>query len=83
MKRKIKQNQGITIIALIVTIIILLILTGISIGIIVDGNFFNKVESSMQKTQNQEEQWEESEQEAQTIWDETPGTSIKSNTTGN
>jgi len=39
---KLKKNKGITLISLIITIILLLILVGTSLGIILQGNFFYK-----------------------------------------
>ena len=54
MKRKgnLKQSRGITIIALVVTIIILLILAGITIGTITgDNGIINKAQSAKEETE--------------------------------
>ena len=58
MKRNIKQNHGITLIALVVTIIVLLILAGISIGAITGNNgIINQAQNAKDDTQYA--QWEE------------------------
>ena len=54
MKRKgnLKQSRGITLIALVVTIIILLILAGITIGTITgDNGIINKAQSAKEETE--------------------------------
>ena len=43
---KLKKNKGITLISLIITIILLLILVGASLGIILQGNFFYKAKKT-------------------------------------
>ena len=45
-----KKNQGITLIALIITIIILLILAGIIIDIAIDGKLFDKAQETVKDT---------------------------------
>lgn len=37
---KLRENKGITLIVLIITVIVLLILTGVSIGIVINGDLF-------------------------------------------
>ena len=49
-KNKIKNNNAITLIALVVTIIALLILSGISITFIVRGNIMEKAQEAKEKT---------------------------------
>ena len=55
---KLKKNKGITLISLIITIILLLILVGTSLGIILQGNFFYKAKRTAkmagEKIQNQD-----------------------------
>ena len=38
-----KKNEGITLISLIITIIVILILAGISVGLIIENGIFNQV----------------------------------------
>ena len=47
---KLKKNKGITLISLIITIILLLILVGTSLGIILQGNFFYKAKRTAKMT---------------------------------
>ena len=50
MQEKIKQNSGITLIALVITIIVLLILAGVSIGLIFNSEtLFEKANSAASK----------------------------------
>ena len=52
MKHKLKKNKGITLIALVVTIIILLILAGISISMLTGQNgILNRAIDAKEKTQ--------------------------------
>ena len=46
--KKIKQNKGITLVALIITIIILLILSGVAINAINNTNLIAKSESAVE-----------------------------------
>ena len=48
--RKNKENQGITLIALIITVILLLILVGVSVNIIIKGNLFNNAQKAVDGT---------------------------------
>ena len=48
--KKIKENKGITLVALIVTIVILLILAGISISTLTNTGIFEKVQEAKRKT---------------------------------
>ena len=52
-----KKDRGITLIALIITIIILIILAGISIGVLANTGLFEKAKEAKQKT-NEAEQLE-------------------------
>jgi len=57
MKENKRLNKGITLIALIVTIVIMLILAGVTINVTVDGGLFGKAQSaknSMEKAQDRE-----------------------------
>lgn len=47
-----KENKGITLIALLVTIIIMLILIGVSMKIVIDGNLFPSAQNAVDKTNN-------------------------------
>ena len=50
--KKIKKEYGITLVALVITIIILLILAGISIQAITNTGLFEQVEEAKKKTEN-------------------------------
>ena len=45
-----RKNKGITLIALIITIIILLILTGVSINLLIKGDLFGSAEKAVKGT---------------------------------
>ena len=64
--KKIKENKGITLVALIVTIVILLILAGISISTLTNTGIFEKVQEAKRKTEeeNKEEQRKIAQMEA-------------------
>ena len=49
-----KQQRGITLVALVITIIVLLILAGVSMSLITgDGNLFNKAQEAGQRYTNE------------------------------
>lgn len=50
MEKKLKQNKGITLVALIITIIILLILVGVSINLAIKGDLFGSAEKAVSGT---------------------------------
>ncbi len=56
MKVNFKMEKGITLIALVVTIVVLLILTGISIQAITNTGLFGKARQAEQKTQEKQEE---------------------------
>ena len=47
-----RKNEGITLIILIITIVIMLILLGVSTKIIIDSKMFNKTETAVGQTNN-------------------------------
>ena len=49
--QKLKQNKGITLIALIITIIVMLILVGVTINVALNGGLFQKAETAKEGTQ--------------------------------
>lgn len=49
-KRNNKENQGITLIALIITVILLLILVGVSVNLIIKGNLFSNAQKAVDGT---------------------------------
>ena len=55
LSKKIKNNNGITLVALVITIIILLILATISIQSLTNTGLFKKAQEAKEKTQNAEE----------------------------
>ena len=52
LKKKFKSNNGITLVALVITIIILLILAGITISSLTNTGLFGKAQEAKEKTQN-------------------------------
>ena len=55
LREKLKNKNGITLVALVVTIIILLILAGITISSLTNTGLFAKAQEAKEKTQNAEE----------------------------
>ena len=53
-KKEIRNNKGITLVALVITIIILLILAGIAIAQLTDSGLFGKAKLAKQKQENSE-----------------------------
>ena len=56
MKRKIKSNNAMTLVALVITIVILLILSGISISALTNTGIFQKVKEAKEKSENTQKQ---------------------------
>ena len=56
MKKEIEQKRGITLIALIITIIILLILVGVSVNLLIKGDLFGSAEKAVDGTNAKAEQ---------------------------
>ena len=75
-----EKNQGITLIALIITIIILLILSSVSIGVIIKGDFFNKAQDTVGKANSGTGNQNNQEENVKNVWDALPGKIIKSGT---
>ena len=55
LSKKIKSRNGITLVALVITIIILLILAGITISSLTNSGLFQKSDEAKEKTKNAEE----------------------------
>ena len=52
MKQKLKNEKGITLVALVITIIVLLILAGVTLSMVMgDSGIFGKSNSAKEKTQ--------------------------------
>ena len=68
-----KNNKGITLVALIITIIILLILTGVTTKIILDSKFLDNAKSTVAKANNETENQITLENNTYDSWDEYPG----------
>ena len=51
MREELKSKRGITLIALIITIIVMLILVGVTVNIALNGNLFNKAKDAAEGTQ--------------------------------
>ena len=52
-KENLKSKKGITLIALIITIIVMLILVGVTVATISDGGIFEKAKTAVEKTEEQ------------------------------
>ena len=50
-----KQSKGITLIVLIITVILLLILAGVSIGAITDGGLINKSKDTIDRANDKQQ----------------------------
>ncbi len=55
-KKTLREKKGITLIALIITIIVMLILVGVSIQIVVNSNLFNTAKSAGEQTESKYEE---------------------------
>lgn len=77
-----KDNKGITLIALIITIIVLLILSALTIGIVLKGDLFGKAQKTISKANERQVKAEGQEESIKLDWNNLPGESIKSATTG-
>ena len=78
MKKTFKNSKGITLVALVITIVILLILAGISISALTNTGIFQKAKDAKQKSENaqkeedrliSEYEKEIVKQDAEGIWD--------------
>lgn len=56
-----RNQKGITLVALVVTIVVLIILATISISVAMNGNIIGRAESASQWQANAEEAWEETD----------------------
>ena len=52
-RKKMKKQNGITLIALIITIIVMLILVGVTINVALNGGLFKKAETATKQTEEQ------------------------------
>ena len=77
------NNKGITLIALIITVILLIILSAVSIGVIINGDLFGRAKDTVGKANSQIEDSKDQEEQAISVWDELPGETVKSSTTEN
>ena len=89
MKKEIEQKRGITLIALIITIIILLILVGVSVNLLIKGDLFGSAEKAVagtnDKTAQEQSRVDElmdelGRVEEQQRQDNLPGTRVTENT---
>ena len=92
-KKQAYKNKGITLIALIITIIILLILVGVSLNLLIKGDLFGSAEKAVEGTNAKVEEQQtavdelmgeldevEKEKEEQQRQDNLPGTRVSENT---
>lgn len=77
-----KNNKGITLIALIITIIVLIILSALAIGITLKGDLFGKAQTTISKANEGQVKAGEQAEDIELDWNNLPGESIKSPTTG-
>lgn len=63
------NNKGITLVALIITIIIMLILLGVTIDIASDGELIDRAQNAVDKTNDRVKQQEEEANNWITEWD--------------
>lgn len=75
-----KNDKGITLIALIITIIILMVLAGVSIGIAIDDDFTKKAKDTVDKTNERLEEQNNQQEDTKNAWDQLPGKIVKSST---
>lgn len=68
--RKNKENQGITLIALIITVILLLILVGVSINLALKGNLFESTQKAVNGTNAKVDEQQPIIDELMNEWDE-------------
>lgn len=66
---KFKEEKGITVIALIITIIIMLILAGVTIDIAIDGDLFDRAQSAVDRTNEKVTQTQTKVDELMNEWD--------------
>ncbi len=71
-----KDNKGITIVALIITIIVLLIFAGMILQAI-DYDIFGTVENTVDNANDKMRKDERTEEKIQDSWNSEPGTSVK------
>lgn len=76
------NNKGITLIALIITVILLIILSAVSIGVIINGDLFGRAKDTVGKANSQIEDSKDKEEQAISVWDALPGKVVKSRTKG-
>ena len=76
------NNKGITLIALIITVILLIILSAVSIGVMIKGDFFGRAKDTVGKANSQIEDSKDKEEQAISVWDALPGKVVKSRTKG-
>lgn len=76
----IRNNRGITLIALIITVIVLTILAVVSVGVIIDNDFFNKAQDTVGKASSGLENQKQQEAQADEEWENVPGKTVKSGT---
>jgi len=75
-----KRNEGVTLIVLIITVIILLVLAGVSIGIVVNDGLFDKAKDTVKKANSQSENEGNQKEEIKNVWEAYPGKVLKSTT---
>jgi len=80
---KVKGQRGITLIVLVLTIIIMLILLGVSTNILVNGRILNRTKETVDRANAQETEQEQQKENIQSNWEELPGEIIKSPTKQN
>jgi len=75
-----RKEKGITLVSLIITIIIMLILVGVSVDVIIDGKLIDSAENTISKADEQIKTQGEQEKNTVSTWDDEPGKGVKSST---
>ena len=68
-----KKNRGITLIALIITIILLLILVGVSVNVIIKGNLFSNAQKAVDGTNAKVNEQQSAIDELMNEWEQMEG----------
>lgn len=77
---KVKSDKAITLIALIITVIILVIIAAVSVGVLIDNDFFNKAQDTVGRASSELENQKQQEANADEEWKNVPGKTVKSGT---
>lgn len=77
---KVKKQNGITLIVLMLSVIVMLILVGVSTNILINGRILKRTKETVDRANNKETEQAEQKENIQINWDDLPGETIKSPT---